>query len=626
MSARHTSLTLLLALLVASPAAFAAPSGLPAAGVTVSIDRMMYPDGIYRGSFTTTGACAPASDAVQVLEATCGDPVLPDASSGTVRMAKLGFDAFRRVDAGLADLPVLETTVAATPEQLDRVRLTVKEAGDLRVEVTGRPEGGLDPRPIAGSASSGGQITNRTVLWTVPNAQPGSLDFSVRFAPGAPAGSTTATYVPEVKITRTGSADRLLDHVGAPPPPMWPVAVQRTSTLLMRQHLAPGYGPPTVTSTPFLPTDDAFPTSFEVQAALDGAGAYDATASGRVSALAVGHLDAIAPGALGVINTISISTSHPGIPGADKFHVFPGLTRANDQWTGFTLDARTPLGTEVYGVVPPGPLAGIFWDGDVAQAGGVAAIGDVSADREGQPANEQGRLMMDWDGSTARAWSGLWANDVPFGEPNKLQHAKYERDVVNLVPIRTSAGYGPFSVLGMTEAALPVVVKGGDLDTTDGGTIYGEPVQVSVPQGHEFTLGLILTAQMPETAYNFDVATGPGGVTITPIMGPGGKWLESTQDGYARDWSNLHQVYMVSREMLRDFDGELTAQWTNGNDAPGMTTQATLLVPPGAEGAIDLLDAEGVREHRRLTPGLWHVTATPDGLTAQVSTTLSPAT
>jgi hypothetical protein len=570
--------------------------------VSVSIDRMMYPDGVYRAAFSTDGACALATDAVQVLEATCGDSTVTDASRGTVRMAKLGFDAFRRVDAGRADVPLLETTAGAAPEQFDLVRIQVKEPGDFRVEITGRPVDGLDPRPIEGSASSGGQISGRSAVWTIPNAQPGLLDFSVRFAPGAVPGSTVS-YVPEVTVARTAPASLLLDHVGAPPPPMSPVAVQRTSTLVMRQHVAPASGPPLASSQPFIPTDDRLPTAFETSAALDGAGAYYATASGRVTATSVGHLDDIAPGALGAVDTLGITTSRPWIPGADKIEARPGITEENDQWTGFDLQAQTPLASDVTLLVPPGPLAGVFWDGDVAVAGAVASIGSVGADRPGQPTNGGGRLTMDWDGSAATAWSGLWANNVPFGEPNKLNYAEYKRDVENaaLGAIGYPGGYGPFSVVGMTEASIPVVVQDGDLDTRGRQPVVGDPVQVRVPQGHTFGGAFTFTVWMEETAYDYELDSGPEGMTITPIMGRGGVWLESTQDGYARDWSNLHMVSVFSSEMNRNYDGEVL-------------TQAALVVPSGAVGAVDVVDLQGVREHRELTPGLWTATVTPEGL------------
>ncbi|MDQ3991603.1 MAG: hypothetical protein M3245_04755, partial [Actinomycetota bacterium] len=240
---RRAALSLLVLLVLPGWPAAAQPSAAPTAEVSVSIDRMVFPDGVYRAAFATEGACVPATDAVRVLEATCGDPTGPDASAGTVRMARLGFDAFRRVDAGRADLPVAETALAAAPEQFVRVRVQVKETGDLRVEIAGRPEGGLDPRPVEGSASSGGQIGGRSATWTVLDAQPGVRDFSVRFAPGAPAGFA-GTYAPEVTITRTASSGRLLDHVGGPPPPAWPVAVRRSNTLVMRQHVAAAAGPP----------------------------------------------------------------------------------------------------------------------------------------------------------------------------------------------------------------------------------------------------------------------------------------------------------------------------------------------------------------------------------------------
>jgi hypothetical protein len=601
---------LLLALLALAAAAIApaaaAPSVIPSADVRVEIDRMVYPDGYYRATFTTRGACVPASDAVQVLTANCGDPVSEDVSSGTVRMAKLGFDVSRRVEAAPSDLPALETSQAVAREQLEHILVRVHEAGGLRVEVGGSPSGGLDPQPVTGSASSGGTITGRSAVWTIPSAAAGLHEFMVRFTPGAPAGFA-GTYLPKVTVTRTVTDSRLLDHVGAPPPPMSPVGVQRVSTLVMAQHVGPAYGPPVAGTQAFVPTSQPFPASFEGEAWLDASGSYNGTASGLVKAAEIGSLDDIAPGSVGFVDTAAIMTSRPWIPGSDKVTAWPTIRR--DPETNYvsildhTVSTATPTALEI--PVPQGPTAGTFWDGDAAIVGAVAGIGELSADRDADPQNPGGQIVADWGGQTSVAWSGLWANNVPGGEPNALNYAKYKRDVENaaLGAAGFPGGYGPYPVYAMTAATIPVIARGGDIDNAGGTMLEGKPVKVRVPAGRTFAAAGTFTFWMPATKYKFTQASSPDGITITPQMDTGGVWMESTQDGYDRDWANLHVVVVFSTEMGRQFDG-------------GMLAESSVVVPPGARAAVDFLRANGSSLHRRLSPGTWSVTLSPEGLTA----------
>src|SRR5206468_1603379 len=103
----------------------------------------------------------------------------------------------------------------AAAEQFDRVHVDVTEPGDLTVTMSGTPEAGLDPRPIAGSASPGGQIADRTVTWTKAGIQPGAFDFSVQFGLGAQPGSTDS-FVPQAVVTLSSSSSTLLEFaVGA---------------------------------------------------------------------------------------------------------------------------------------------------------------------------------------------------------------------------------------------------------------------------------------------------------------------------------------------------------------------------------------------------------------------------
>ncbi len=595
----------LVLVLITTPLMTASASGLasPSANVMVSIDRMVYPDGLYRADFATTGACAPASDAVQVLAASCGDPAAANASSGTVRMVKLGFDASRRVEAVSADAPLLETRQAAASEQFDRVIVRLAEEGDLRIEISGSPADGLDPQPVAGSASSGGTIAGRSAIWTVPNAAPGTHEFSVRFSPGAPDGFA-GTYVPRVTVTRTASGDRLLDHVGAPPPPVWPVMVQRTSTLVMAQHVAPTYGPPVPGTEPFVATTEPLPAAWSTEAWLDAAGTYNSAASGVVSASSVGRIEEIAPEAKDVVNVAGITVARPSIPRAEKIREFIGIDSNPDtsEILGFDHTVSTASPTTLENP-PEGPLAGTFWDGDAAIVGSVAGIGEVSGDRAGPPTSDTGTIAADWAGNASVAWSGLWANNLPSGEPNALNYARYLRDAQNAVldAAGYEGGYGPYSTVVMTEASIPVVARGGDIDNREGSLRDGDVFTVGIPQGHTFAGALTFTVWMPETNYKYKQVVTGGDLTITPQIGSGGIWMESSRSGYDRDWANLHIVTLLSREYGREFDG-------------GLHIESAVAVPLGARGALDVIAADGRALHRKLSPGLWRVMVTPQGL------------
>jgi hypothetical protein len=140
------------------------------------------------------------------------------------------------------------------------------------------------------------------------------------------------------------------------------------------------------------------------------------------------------------------------------------------------------------------------------------------------------------------------------------------------------------------------------MDTRGGSLREGKPVTIRIPAGHSFAGAGTFTFWMAETKYKFVQTSSPQGLTITPQMDTGGVWMESTQNGYDRDWANLHVVTVFSTELGRSIDG-------------GMIAESAVIVPEGARAAVDFLDVNGASIHRNLFPGEWRVTLSPDGLT-----------
>jgi hypothetical protein len=598
MSGKHLPVAMLMVAIVIQPGgASAEPLPPPTAAVDVSMERMLFPDGLYLAAFEVEGACPKATDDVQVLEAECDeDPGVPDRVAGTLRFARLGFDALRRVEAGDSDRPMMETAQAAAPEQLAGVHVDLREPGDLVVEIAGIQTLEVDPRPIDGSASLGGQISDRSVTWSVPSASAGVHDFAVRFAPTATAGFT-GTFVPQVTVRLSSTSATLLEGGYAAVPS--PVPAQRTSTLVMRQRVAPAYGPPITRASPYVSVASPLPSAWATQLSIDAAGAYSPLASGEASVTSPGRLDDLAPGLRDVFNSMSITTLRPLIPGGDKVGHQVGPLVEDGAFTGFSSTLRTaaPSPPVLSADPPQGPHAGMLWDGDAAELGVTGTAGVVKAVREGEPTDPGGVVATDWDGSMALAWSGLWANAVPGGEPNALNYGKHYWDTYYEA---NGFDVGPYAAVAIGSTTIPVVARGGDIDNRGGGTLVGETLSIPAPDGHTIGGVAMTTVFRASTRYQHDFAFGPGkrSVRITPKVGPDGVWLESTQDGYDRDWSNLHLLSLTSIERGRDYDGT------------GFVTETVLRVPPGAKGVVDFLDAQGRAHRTTVTPGVWQVLVT----------------
>ncbi len=583
--------------------------GPPTSEISVSIPRTVFPDGLYRADFTIEGGCPTDTSAVDMVSSSCADedPAARHAS-GTVRMAELGFDAAHRVEAGDADRPVVETANAAAPEQTSVVVIDLKAGGDLTVEMTATPEMGLDPRPVDGSASDGGVISDRSIVWELPDTSPGTYEFSARFAPTAPPGFS-GSFRPQVSVSSVRTADALLDYVGDGGDADEPTESLRTSTLIMQQHVAPALGPPIATAGEYWGNGGLYPQSFESWVAFDAAGAYNSPSSGPISAVAEATLHDIAPG-LEKPNASSTAYARPTLPGAEK--VDADFRRVvddqNQQALRFTLTGYPPQGNPPSAAEPPAPLAGTFWDGDAVVVGGVASLGSFSSLNQaggGEPTNPGGSLEPDWDGSSAVAWSGIWANTAPFGEVNALNHAQQINDLQN----DHLGGTGTYGVLSTTGASFMVVSAGGDIDNRSAEVaLVGESATVSAPVGEEMIGALSFSFRWAGQPYEYKITTTDRDYTLTPKIPAGGYWLETKKNGYHRDPAVAHQIYVIGHR----FDAETTGG--RGDYPVEWMAEGSAVVPRGATAVVDAIDFSG-RSHRRLLgPGVWRTTLTSKGL------------
>lgn len=563
--------------------------------------------GVEHATFDVSGACLTSDGAVRVTERVCDEA--SSSSRGQLALARLGFRAARQVDAGQDDRSLLEVRTAAAPEQLVVVHLEVLDPGDVSVEVSGHATDDVDPKVVSGTASDDGREHDRAVVWELNDAEPGAHEFSARFAPNATTGFV-GSFVPEVTISRQDTSTDLLEFVGGSVPAAG--LVERRHTLLMEQRVTDAYGePPAVAAFGYEQAGSlATPTSFSTYGTLDAQGNYHAPSAGPVSHVVESPFADIAPGATGHITAVVRSRSFPNRLGMEKADVVGSPTT----WEGepFTPEASINglamgLATAAPGegtlTSPNSPWAGMLYDGDSVHYGLPVGIGGTGGGHDGLPSRVGGALGTDWDGTLALAWSATWANAAPGLEPNTLGPDPSWTD-------------GGSDVRYLASAVVPLVVTGGDIDNRDGDEpIVGDSIVVEVPSGLVMTGSSMITfgASESPTNYSWEYATDPaaGTRTITPSVGPGGYWLQSTIDGYDRRWSpHAHFVSIGARDPAH----------TSAQD--GVVLHHDVIVSPGEQATVEAFDAAGVRfAHRQLTPGAWQVQIDLDTEQVQVRRT-----
>jgi hypothetical protein len=229
---------------------------------------------------------------------------------------------------------------------------------------------------------------------------------------------------------------------------------------------------------------------------------------------------------------------------------------------------------------------GTIWDGDAMTFGFGVGVHTLRADRSGPPVNSQGSVRPDWDGGIARLWSGNWVNAAPAGEPNALNPLAHGYRA--LEPL----GYG-YGILHITEAAIPMVVTDGDVDNRSGSSpVVGQAVQFQgMLSGQTAKFVAALNLYLTATKYQTDLDLSGQTVTVTPKVGAGGYWLQSSGEGYDRDWSNMTCVSVVSYQ---------------GAGRTEVSVEGAVVVPRGAAGDLNVLDVvTGQTRRVHLTAGAW---------------------
>ena len=345
---RAVALAILSATVLATSAVTVAEADAqPAAVVAVSVDSLEFVDGLRAASFEVRHGCVTTSDEASVVSEACADTEADHPVRGVLRKAMLGFDASRSVEALVVnrDLPVIETAQASALEQAGTVRVELRRAGDVRVSLSGIPAENVDPRPVEGSASQGGVVTGRSVVWEATAASPGAYEFSARFCPGAAPGFS-GSFVPQVTVELLTRSDALLENE------MGTLArregiVERRSILTMRQRVTPASGPPALASSPFVPSlgTDPRPGDWTAQMTMDGRGQFQADVSAPVSASTFAPIEELAPEALGVVDTAFMTTFWQALEGAPKVSpTFRVEYSADNKPLSFRTTVVTPRG------------------------------------------------------------------------------------------------------------------------------------------------------------------------------------------------------------------------------------------------------------------------------------------
>lgn len=544
------------------------------ATVQVGLDRHAYSDGTHRASFVVEGGCVAQSPRINLSSATCEAGNAH--AQGSLRSAVLGFDAVHTVEAVPADLPRIQTEGRLLSEQLSVVRVDVQEEATLRVRVTAPPLDGVTARPIASASMPAATESGADwVAWeaVVPK---GSHTFSTRFEFS---GETVvgATYLPKVAVTREVDASQPLLSIDGGSGDIG--ATRRSATVVMKARATKTTVAPTFGDGSFYGAVNQYglTQSFGGQMAFDAPTDYQAARHGEVSARFDTMLARLAPGSGDALNGAMRS-----IAAATESKVDFAF---GEGWVGL----RTARAVRTFPALTVDPFAGMIYAGDSVHVGVAIAALSAHTDKEGEPTNTDGALAVDWDGSTATAWSTTFANRAPAGEPNSWNHA----DLLRTGPLRQMSP--PAGQLLQTAYAVPLIASGGDIDNRHGDApMVGPATTFSAPANHTVA-GIVTSRTAPSeanatftnTVNSGDSGVGLDSVTVTPAVGPGGYWLQSTRDGYKRDWAGGYRAVVVSRPSAAGPIDNFA--WEQVVTVPrGFTTELDFVTPHGDDDQVRL--------------------------------------
>lgn len=542
------------------------------AAVTVELDRHAYADGTHRASFVVEGACVEPSPNVELSSATCAGGV--ERAEGSLRSALLGFDAVHTVEALPVDIPLAQTDSGLPGDQLSVVRVDVPEPASLVIRVSAAPDGGFSARPVPSESKP--PVTHAGADWVVweVDVPEGAHTFSTTFNLSGEM-SPGATYVPQVTLTRRGEAPQPLHSLDGGSGDTRPT--MRSATVVFKSRARRTTTSPQFSDGRFYGAVDRYglAQAFGGQMAFDAATDYQAPRHGEVSARFDTSASTLAPN-----SADSLNTQMTTVTAATEGKV--DLLLGSSDWVGL----RTARTIETFPAHRADPLAGIIYSGDSVHAG--VAISTLSAHtrREGLPVNGAGGLDVDWDGSAATAWSTTFANRAPAGEPNAWNTDELHRTG----SLRQS--FSPTGQILQTAYAVPLIAHGGDIDNRHGDApVAGPPTTFAGPQGHTVS-GIYTAVTTPSHAKATIARTvnrGPSGlslesVTLTPSVGVGGYWLESSRDGYNRDWAGGYHAVVISRQSperaLTDVDFSQTI-----TVPVGFTMHVSFIGPGGVDDA-----------------------------------------
>lgn len=569
--ARAVSALLLVAAIGTTPA-----SAVEAvhATVTRTVFAHDFVDGTARAAFRSEGTCPAASETVAV------DVCTPDGATGSVRSALFGFDARHTVEAAPVDAPAVQTGVRSAPQQSQHIRVVASRAGQLGVRIEPSPDAGISATPVSESAVPSAKVDGRAVEWTVA-AHPGAVyDFRVNYLlEGSPAGSLDS-FVPGLRVSLTGDVGVALESADGPAP--IGAAGVRTAEVVMMQRDAIGTVKPVFGDAPFFGPTPQGALAFGGTAAVDAPTDYDARVSGEV------------------VRTYRFGAKAfvPDLESYGSLSFVMGYTLGKLEFVldvfGDTLTLRTARPSAFPSTNPvPSPL----YAGDsVGIAAAVAAIS--SRAREQRAANgSDGRMVSEWHGERATAWATVSANNAPMGEPNGLNVAALE-----YTPFEPM--FGPYGRTLVSAFSVPVSVADGDIDNTGTEPVAGQTSTFTPPPGHEVHRIISSTTFPISEARLHTETTGSGitdlgGLRATPVVEPGGTWLQTTGTGSSRDWVGGYKIIMESTPA-----GATPPPW----DPPALLH---VVVPTGATGVVGLWTLRG-HDSIRLPAGRYVLDASGD--------------
>jgi hypothetical protein len=520
-----------------------------------------------------------------------------------VTEALLGFDVARSVDAGSA-IDGAAVSSASAPAQTAVATVRLHQPGALTVTVEAASANGVAPTPVPGSANEGAVATEKGFIWELPDAAPGDFEFSALFTPN-PEPGWVGQFEPKVTVSLRRTTTRL-EALGSDID--LPLPIELVTTALLPQRVTPIQGPPAIAADDLMVAEGepGVPQNFMALQHLEGRGAYNSTALGDVTG-GFGDIpfNEIAPGAGLGANTAASSYTDLFVTGQRKSDAEFHVTGTDEQWTGMSFSMSTAEATRGEAANPaavaaPGVAGGTIWDGDVIGTALEASLARVSTDSTTFSLG-QGHIVDGWSGETNEGWSYTYANAAPYAEPNTLNPTVPLKQITSPILDGPSSKWNRLNWISAhtTSLVVPWFSRDGHIDNRSGSSdIQGSPVEIKTLRGMQPVTWLLQTIWPTVSKFALDSPFDDAGITITPKVRPGGYLLESSGQGFERDWSPV-TFYRATTVRV-------------GEPIPEMRSTNFIVVPPGTRNSIVVGLASGRVVKRTLGAGSWQITVGPD--------------